>query len=261
MSTVGGAFRRRIAGLASLRRPLINAAPRVAQLRLRRNGNGGMANGGDFMVVFQNFVNYVKIAVSNGTFLITLAVVCYVLFSYQNHEDNIIRVGINKLIADPTFKHVGEWLSRNVVKFVGFIAFIPAVVNAPANKQALTGVLAFLWVWFVPEHNSFEYIIQGVLLYLFVKTKSDKYKLMVFVMVLMLYFGQYIITSHHYKCDDLKDRASCVRNCVWDTKAVPPACINRTTTVSKLDAATCLKRDKSNCGSGCVLSGTSCVPT
>lgn len=258
MSTIGGAFRRRVAGLSALRRPFIDATPRIARLRLKRNGNGngGVANGGDFMVVFQNFVNYVKIAVSNGTFLITLAIVCYLLFSYQNHDDNIIRVGINKMIADPTFKHVGEWLSRNIVKFVGFIAFIPAIVNAPANKQALTGVLAFLWVWFVPEHNSFEYIVQGILLYLFVKTKSDKYKLMVFVMVLILYFSQYIITSHHYNCSDFKDRASCVRNCAWNAKTTPPSCANRTLAAAVVDCST---RAVSNCGTGCVKSGTVCV--
>lgn len=208
-------FLPRLAPNFVFRRPIVR--PIVARRPRAKNGNGnGNSNGGSFVFTLQGFVNFVKNAISNGTFLVTTAIVCYVLFSFHNHADkSIVMTGINKLIEDNNFKTIGEWLKANIVKFVGFIAFVPAIINSPNEKQAFTAVVAFLWVWFIPEHTSYEYIIQGILLYLFIKTKSDKYKMFIFVIILILYFGQYIITFSDLACTNIKDKPHCIRNCKW----------------------------------------------
>lgn len=188
--------------------------PIVVTKNGKMNGNGTS----DLGVVLQNFVNYLKAALTNGQFLVSFAIVTYFMFSYLHNKDNFISATVTKLVASKDFSSIGTWLKTNLVRALGFLAFIPAIVNVPINRQAITAVIAFLWVWFVPEHNPYEYILQGLLLYLFLKTRSDKFRIVIFLIAAFLYFFQYVFTFHELACKDITNLKLCIRNCKHNEK-------------------------------------------
>lgn len=198
--------------LNSLRRGPVR--PIVVTKNGKSNGNGN----GDLGVLLQNFFNYLKNALTNGQFLVSFAVVAYFMFTYLHNKENFINTAVTKLAASTDFGSIGTWLKSNLVRALGFLAFIPAIVNVPPNRQAITAVIAFLWVWFVPEHNPYEYILQGLLLYLFLKTKSDKFRAIIFIVAAFLYFCQYVFTFGDLVCDNITNFKLCIRNCKHNDK-------------------------------------------
>lgn len=194
---------------------LINSLRRgpIRPVVITRNGKSNGNGKGDLGVLLQNFVNYTKSALTNGQFLVSFAIVAYLMFAYLHNKENFISSAVNKMVESKDFASVGNWLKTNLVRALGFLAFIPAIINVPVNRQAITAVIAFLWVWFVPEHNPYEYILQGLLLYLFLKTKSDKFRAVIFLIAVFLYFFQYVFTFHELSCDTITNMKLCIRNC------------------------------------------------
>lgn len=181
--------------------------------RRQRNGNGSQLIGGNIASMFNRFADYVKNAFFDASFLILMGVAIFLMVSYESHDDSIVQTLLSKMEKSDVFKAFGTWIRSNLPKFVGLIAFLPAVFCVAGRKQGLTMLLSVVWIWLVPEHIAFEYIIQGILLYLFMKTDVDRYKLLIVIFGIFFYFMQFGFVFSDYDCAKITNLRLCIRNC------------------------------------------------
>lgn len=204
-----------------LRRPVVATTPANGNgngngngaRRRARNGNSSPLIGGNVAVMFNRFADYVKNSFFDASFLIIMGIAIFLMVSYESHDDSVVQNIIVKMEKSDVFKAFGTWVRANLPKFVGIIAFLPAVFCVSGRKQGLTMLLSIVWIWLVPEHVAFEYIVQGILLYLFMKTDVDRYKLLIVIFGIFFYFMQFGFVFSDYDCLKITNMKLCIRNC------------------------------------------------
>ena len=95
---------------------------------------------------------------------------------------------ISNLKNNTNTESLGNWLSENLVKFVGIIIFIPAVVSIPEKNRATIGILSLLWVYIIPEATYLQYSLQALVLVLFNRMKGSTHRMMLVGILVALYF-------------------------------------------------------------------------
>lgn len=189
------------------------------RVNVSKNGKNGNGNGGKGIDKVTNIIStyfdFVKRAVFDSTFIVCMAIATFLMIGYETDENNFIKSVIIKLKATDAFGFLGTWLEVNVIKGVGFVAFLPAILSVAGQKQGITILCSILWVWLIPEHTPYEYLIQGLLLYLFMKTSSDKFKLTTIALSVFMYLLQFGFTTKDLDCTKITKSTGCVRNCLW----------------------------------------------
>lgn len=177
-----------------------------------RNGNGS----NDYASLLARFLDFVKFKIFDATFLICIIIATFVMITLDNKE-NPVTSFINTVESVEALKPLAIWLTKNITKFVGFIAFMPAILAVSGRKQSVTLLLSVLWIWFIPEHSPYEYLAQGTLLYLFMvaEPNQDKFKFFLIVIGLLCYFFQFGYSTT-IDCAKMIKKSSCIRECVWD---------------------------------------------
>lgn len=184
----------------------------ISSVRRRLRARGALV-GGNFAILFNRFADYIKNSFFDASFLILMGIAIFLMVSYESHDESIVKTVLDKMKASDVFKTFGAWVESNLPKFVGMIAFLPAVFCVAGRKQGLTILLSVVWIWLVPEHVAFEYIVQGILLYLFMKTDVDRYKLMIVICGIFFYFMQFGFVFENYDCKKIVNLRLCIRNC------------------------------------------------
>lgn len=85
-----------------------------------------------------------------------------------------------------------DFITKYTSKIEGVILFLPTIILMRRSMRLLCATLVLLWVYIVPEHTVFQYVVQSVALFLFIRVKHVQTRLVIIGIVLLAYFSGYI---------------------------------------------------------------------
>nr|UCW41659.1 hypothetical protein 3 [Turkana negevirus] len=139
----------------------------------------------------ESYFNYVKTALFDSSYVLCFIFAAILLIGYTNDSsNNFITKFVKKLETTETTKTIGEWLLKNMTKFIGFIAFVPGILSVKESKRVVMVVSSLLWVWVIPDHTPYDYLIQGTLVFLALKTNINRYRIFTLLVMVLCYVVQ-----------------------------------------------------------------------
>jgi hypothetical protein len=114
---------------------------------------------------------------------------------YSDHytpDDSLVHKLVEKIRETEKVAFIGDWIEQNKNRFLGIAAFVPALTSSPQRTRPVLAMVAFLWVYCVPEGSSFEYVAQSLLLMLFMCAHNVSTKLAVITTFGIVYSLGYI---------------------------------------------------------------------
>jgi uncharacterized protein with PQ loop repeat len=162
----------------------------VAVRPTRHPKSKGSVNG-----FFDLYIDYVKNTLLDIQFLTFFFIAFILLYSYNNSKNDPIRSLVKNVQAIPSARAFGDWLNTNIVKLIGFIAFIPGIMSIPKNKRTLSIAVSALWIWLVPEYSAYEYLAQGTVFHIVMKTNNPAFRAATIAVGIALYVMQYGVVT------------------------------------------------------------------
>jgi len=156
---------------------VVAVATQTASRRLRKTSD-----------VFQQCLSVFVKSANRPLFLITF-LICAVIF--LSDSTDVDKGPFAPLLPVNSTNPVVIWIRANYPKFVGSLAFVPVILDAPASVRIPVAFATFAWIYLVPERKSFEYLIQALILhlYLHVPTAVAKLTLILFAALTYYFFG------------------------------------------------------------------------
>lgn len=155
-----------------------------------------------------DMMTYIERRLTNPNFMIPFILSLVLIYTYSTDAaakstNNILNTYIIKIIANPSTKTFGEWLKVNVPFMFGMLAFVPTYLAAPRSKRNMVIGLLALYFFIIPMKSPYEYLVEGLLLYLFIGTSNTSLRMGCVILALLLYFVQYqkflpTFTSYDY---------------------------------------------------------------
>nr|AQM55438.1 hypothetical protein 3 [San Bernardo virus]AQM55441.1 hypothetical protein 3 [San Bernardo virus] len=125
--------------------------------------------------------------------LLTLVVVVALVFT---HKSDFSSGSVGKWITDNADKNsFASWVSKNEMKFLGLMIFVPAIVDSPAAIRVTLALACVFWVLLVPQASVFEYAVQAIALHTYFRVRLQNSRFLIILFVAAMYFLGYITVT------------------------------------------------------------------
>lgn len=138
--------------------------------------------------VLQQFLSVLVKSANRPLFMLTF-LLCAVIF--LSDSTDVDKGPFAPLLPANSTNPVVVWIRANYPKFVGSLAFVPVLLDSPVHLRVPVAFAVFGWIYIVPERKAFEYLLQALLLhlYLHVPTAFAKLTLILIAAASFYFFG------------------------------------------------------------------------
>lgn len=143
--------------------------------------------------IFQRATSAVSRAFSKPLSLVLIILAITLFISYESDKtDNLATKALDKFGNNT----VTEFVRSNLVQSIAFVGYTGAITaTAPPQAQSSYLLVAGILAYLVPESNNFEYLVQAILLGLFIALKRPSDRVIICAVAALAYFGGYAFSS------------------------------------------------------------------
>jgi hypothetical protein len=143
-------------------------------------------------IVVDDLTTSVVRIISDPFAVLALFISGFFIYTHNHTDNSLINTLILKLQGVENLKFLGDWLQANIDKFIGLAAFLPAVLAAPYRRRMLFGLVAFVWVFTVPEGTAMEFVFQSFAMLVFFSARHPATRFILVVAVAVVYGLGYV---------------------------------------------------------------------
>jgi hypothetical protein len=138
----------------------------------------------------RTFLQIVKDPVVVLAFLAAIAIAV----SYNsNPASSIVHSLVDSLNKYEMSKPLGNWISTNIKKFVGFVIFLPSLFSVQGDYRVYLSAAIAVWVFFVDEISIWQYVLQCGLVLLYFRKELVNYRIIIILLGVFVWYSGHLI--------------------------------------------------------------------
>lgn len=133
-----------------------------------------------------------QITLSNPLVAMMMAIIIFSVYThYYNYDASVVKSIVDGLNSTESTKPLALWINSNVQKFFAVTATVAASLSLPADVMYSSMVIGVVVILMMPTAPITLYfiIIAFIVLYVRLKAKSDKFVVLIFAAIVMVYYN------------------------------------------------------------------------